>query len=64
MLECSFMNYVVLGLSLVAVTSTSDIAALLRKELLDIQANIECEFTLKRVCDMTKTYSQTHRKNK
>ena len=27
------------------------------KEFLDIQATIECGFTLKRVCDMTRTYS-------
>ena len=29
------------------------------KEFLDIQATIECGFTLKRVRDMTRTYSQT-----
>ena len=28
------------------------------KEFLDIQANIECRFTLKRVHDMIRTYSQ------
>ena len=28
------------------------------KEFLDIQATIECGFTLKRVRDMTRTYSQ------
>ena len=28
------------------------------KEFLDIQATIECAFTLKRVRDMTRTYSQ------
>ena len=31
------------------------------KEFLDIQATIECGFTLKRVRDMTRTYSQCHR---
>ena len=31
---------------------------------LDIQANIECWFTLKRVCDMTRTHSQMHRTDK
>ena len=31
----------------------------LSKYFLDIQATIECRFTLKHVCDMTKTYSQT-----
>ena len=29
------------------------------KEFLDIQATIECGLTLKRVRDMTRTYSQT-----
>ena len=38
---------------------TSDIAPVSSKELLDIQANIECGFTLKRVRDMIRTYSQT-----
>ena len=37
---------------------TLDIAAVLSKEFLDIQAHIECRFTLKRVCDMIITYSQ------
>ena len=27
------------------------------KEFLDIQATIECGFTLKRICDMVRTYS-------
>ena len=31
------------------------------KEFLDIPATIECELTLKRVRDMTTTYSQMHR---
>ena len=34
------------------------------KEFLDIQATIECGFTLKRVRDMTRTYSQMHRTDK
>ena len=34
------------------------------KEFLDIQATIECGFTLKRVRDMTRTYSQKHRTDK
>ena len=45
------------GLSPVAVTSPSDFAPASSKEFLDIQATIECGFTLKRVHDMTKTYS-------
>ena len=45
----------VLGSSPVAVTSSSDFAS--SKEFLDIQATIECGFTLKRVRDMTRTYS-------
>ena len=36
---------------------TSDFASALRNEFLDIQATIECGFTLKRVHDMTRTYS-------
>ena len=34
------------------------------KEFLDIQATIECGFTLKCVRDITRTYSQMHRTNK
>ena len=47
----------VLGSSPVAVTSPSDFAPASSKEFLDIQATIECGFTLKRVRDMTRTYS-------
>ena len=36
----------------------------LSKEFLDIQATIECGFTLKCVRDMTRTYSQMHRTDK
>ena len=32
----------------------------LLKEFLDIQATIECGFTLKCVCDMIETYSQVY----
>ena len=42
-----------------AVTSPSDFAPASSKEFLDIQATIEFGFTLKRVRDMTRTYSQT-----
>ena len=47
----------VVGSSPVAVTSPSDFAPASSKEFLDIQATIECGFTLKRVRDMIKTYS-------
>ena len=47
----------VLGSSPVAVTSPSDFAPVSSKEFLDIQATIECGFTLKRVRDMTRTYN-------
>ena len=47
----------VLGSSPVAVTSPSDFMPASSKEFLDIQATIECGFTLKRVLDMTRTYS-------
>ena len=47
----------VLGSSPVAATSPSDFAPASSKEFLDIQATIECGFTLKRVHDMTRTYT-------
>ena len=46
-----------MGSNPVAVTSPSDFAPASSKEFLDIQATIECGFTLKRVRDMIKTYS-------
>ena len=49
----------VLGSSPVAVTSPSDFTPASSKEFLDIQATIECGFTLKRVRDMIRTYSHT-----
>ena len=58
MVECSFKNKVVLGLSPVAVTFPSDFGPASSKEFLDIQGTIEFGFTLKRVLDMTRTYSQ------
>ena len=48
----------VVGSNPVAVTSPSEFAPASSKEFLDIQATIECGFTLKRVRDMIKTYSQ------
>ena len=36
----------------------------LAKVFLDIQATLECGFTLKRGCDMIRTYSQMHRRDK
>ena len=48
----------VVGSNPVTVTSPSDFAPASSKEFLDIQATIECGFTLKRVRDMIKTYSQ------
>ena len=44
-----------------AVPSTSDFAPATSKESFFIQATIECRFTLKRIRDMTRTYSQMHR---
>ena len=54
----------VLGSSLVAVTSTLDFAPASSKDFLDIQATRECGFTLKHVRDMTGTYSEMHRTDK
>ena len=53
-----------MGSNPVAVTSPSDFAPASSKEFLDIQATIECGFTLKRVPDMIITYSQMHRTDK
>ena len=58
MVECSFTNYVVVCSNPVAVTKTSDIAPVPSKEFFDIQATVECRFTLRRVRDMIITYSQ------
>ena len=44
----------------VAVTETSDFVPASSKEFLDIKTTIECGFTLKRVRDMIRTYSQMH----
>ena len=46
-----------MGSSPVAVTSPLDFAPASSKEFFDIQATIECRFTLKRVRDMARTYS-------
>ena len=54
----------VLDSSPVAVTSPSASAPASSEELLDIQATIECGFSVKRECDMKGTYSQTHRTDK
>ena len=51
------MNKVVVGSSPVAVAETSDIAPASSEEFLDIQATIECGFTLKHVRDMIRTVS-------
>ena len=40
------------------VSKTSDIVPVSSKEFLDIQATIECGFTLKRGCDMITAYSK------
>ena len=53
----------VLGSSWVAVTSSSDFAPALSKQFLDIQATIQCGFTLKNVRDMTRTYNQLKKYN-
>ena len=48
-------------MSPVAVTSASAIASSSSKEFHDIDATIECGFTVKRLCDMIKAYSQMDR---
>ena len=54
----------IVGSCPVVVTKTSDLTPVLSKEFLDIQATIECGFTLKRVRDMIRTYSQMHCRDK
>ena len=54
----------VVGSNPVVVTETSDIAAVLNKEFLDIHATAECRFTLKRIWDMIRTHSQMHHADK
>ena len=60
---CQYLSVLICP-SPVAVTYSSDFAPASSKEFLDIQATIECGFTLKRVRDMIKTYSQMHRTDK
>ena len=43
-----------------AVTKTSDIPLVSSNKFLGIQVTIECGFTLKRICDIIRTYSQIH----
>ena len=43
---------------------TSDFAAVSGQEFLDVQAALECGFTLKCVRDMLSTYSQMNRTDK
>ena len=59
MTEFSIKNLSVPGSSRAAVASPSPSPAS-SKELLDIQATIECGFTVKLVRDMTKKQSQMH----
>ena len=51
----------VVGSTPAAITKLLDITPVLSKEILDTQANIECGFTLKRIHDITRKYSQIHR---
>ena len=59
MVECSFTNLKLVGLIPVTVTYISDIAPVSSKEFPDIQATIECGFTLICVHDIIRTCSQT-----
>ena len=53
--DCMFLSCHVRVSFTVAVTYIASVSS---KEFLDIQATIECGFTLKRVRDIIKTYSQ------
>ena len=56
--------YDLIGCEFESRCSQLDIAPVLSEEFLDIQATIECGFTLKRVRDMIRTYSQITDLNK
>ena len=64
MVECSFTNQVVVGSSPIAIAQTSGFVSVSSKEILDIQVTIVCGFTLKRLRDMIRTYTQMHRTDK
>ena len=64
LVECAFMNEVVLGSSPVAVIYTLDFTPASSKQFLNNGATMECEFTLKSVRDMKRRYSQMHRTDK
>ena len=64
MIECSFMDKIIVGSRLIAVTQTSDFAPASRNQMLNIERGKDCGFNLKFVHDMTKTYSQMHSKDK
>ena len=53
-----------MGSSQVTVNKTTDFGPALSKELFDIQATIECGFTLKSVCDIIRPYNQKNRTDK
>ena len=63
-LNGSVFVYELSGCGFESSCSHFDFAPASSKEFLDIQATIECGFTLKRVRDMIKTYSQIHRTDK
>ena len=50
--------------TVIAVTLTSDFSPALCNEMLNIHIIKDCGFNMKFLCDMTKTYSQMHSKDK
>ena len=63
MVECSFITKWLWVRVQLQSLKTSDFAPASSKEFLDIQATIECGFTLKRVRDIIRTYSQYNHMN-
>ena len=57
MVECSFMNYVVVGSSPVPVTYILDIPHFTNKELIELQVTFCNKFHWIQVCDMAKKRS-------
>ena len=64
MVECLFREKVLVGWCPVGVTYTLDFAPASKKEFFEIQATLECGFTLKCLREMIRGYSQMHRTDK
>ena len=62
--RCIWLDLFIMSGTSLRVNPPSDMAPASSKEFLDIQATVECGFTLKLVRDMIKRYNQMHRTDK